>query len=71
MADLPRVRSEEWVSDLQEAAKRCEVLLWQLAQSGHYVNSKEVYSVAKGLKLAEDLCKMSTDDLAQIGYAAD
>lgn len=64
----PPVRSIEWISELRRASEECEILLWGMAQSGHFVNAEELYVVAKAHKIALELTKLSNEKLSQAGY---
>ena len=64
----PPVRSPEWIAELRRASEECELLLWGLASSGHFVTAEELYVVAKAHKIAAELNKLANEKLSQVGY---
>ena len=64
----PPVRSPEWIAELRRASEECEMLLWGMAQNGHFVDANELYVVAKAHKIALELNKLAHEKLSQIGY---
>ena len=63
----PPVRSPEWSAEIQRAAGECSVLLWTLAQAGHFKDAEELEIVAKAYKHAASLRKLADEKLSQIG----
>jgi len=66
----PPVRSPEWISEIRRASEECEILLWGMAQSGHFSDANELYVVAKAHKIATELNKLANEKLSQIGYGS-
>lgn len=64
----PPVRSDEWIAEFRQAAELCESMLWELAQSGHFVDAEELYTVAKAHKIAKELTHLAHERLSQVGY---
>ncbi len=64
----PPIRTTEWISELRRASEECEILLWGMAQAGHFVNADELHIVAKAHKMAVELNKLANEKLSQIGY---
>jgi len=64
----PPVRSPEWIAELRRASEECEILLWGMAQSGHFADSNELYVVAKAHKIASELNRLANEKLSQTGY---
>lgn len=64
----PPVRSAAWSAELRRAAEECEILLWGMAQAGHFKDADELQVVARAYQLAMELRKLADEKLSQVGF---